>query len=471
VRREVRSLGDDTLAEYAEGVRLMKERQPGERTSWWYQAAIHGSHEPQRDLYNQCKHGSWYFLAWHRMYVYYFERIVRAAVVEAGGSKSWALPYWNYAIDRDHSTLPEEFRQPDDPDRNPLFVAQRRQAEFGIPGINEGAGLPWEKLAEAETLALGRPRFIGDTQAGGFGGGRGPSGVKLYSQTGVVELRPHNNVHNLVGKGGWMADEDAAAKDPIFWLHHANIDRIWAQWQSEGHADPGEGAWRDERFDFFDADGSRVQKTPGQVVDTVEDLGYAYDVVSSKSEEAEPAELAVPAGAAEPDPKVVAAGSGLTLTGGPEAVPVPFERQAEVEVAEASRETDPRRLYLNVEDIEANENPGTVYAVYVNLPEQPDQKALDAHYAGSISFFGIERTNDPRADEHPHGLRYSLEIGELLRSLGDGDSYRRDGVHVTFRPETLEPPEGMAEKEALAIAEAPKDEPPVRIGRVSLSVG
>ncbi|HEY6730209.1 MAG TPA: tyrosinase family protein [Solirubrobacterales bacterium] len=467
----MRSLSDDTLAEYAAGVGVMKKRNPADKTSWWYQAAIHGSQEAADDLYNQCKHGSWYFLAWHRMYLYYFERIVRAAVVEAGGSEDWALPYWNYAIDRNHSTLPDGFRKPDDEATNPLFVALRRPPELGIPGINEGAGLPWEKLAEAEAKALARPQFIGDTQVGGFGGGRGPAEPKLYSQTGVVELRPHNNVHNLVGKEGWMADEDAAAKDPIFWLHHANIDRIWAQWQSDGNQNPTEGAWRDEPFAFFDVDGGEDHKTPGQVLDTVTDLEYAYDVVPSAGGGGEPEEAAVPAGAAEPDPKVVAAGDGLILTGGPEDVSVPFEQRAQAEVEEASRETDPRDLYLNIEDIEAKMNPGTVYAVYVNLPKNPNQETLDAHYAGSISFFGIERTNDPRADEHPHGLRYSLEIGDLLRSLGDGERYKEEGVHVTFRPETLEAPEGMAETEALAIAEAPKEESPVQIGRVSLSVG
>jgi tyrosinase len=472
IRREVRSLTDDTLQWYAKAVARMKSRPPTEPTSWWYQAAIHGSRQsPQKDLYNQCKHGSWYFLAWHRMYVYYFEEIARVAVVELEGPDDWALPYWNYAIDREHAKLPDAFREPDDPEINPLYVKQRHQREGSIPGINEGAALGKRITSEAEAKALACTHFIGDTMLEGFGGGRGPFEAKLWSETGMVELSPHNNVHNAVGKGGWMADEDAAAADPIFWLHHGNIDRIWADWQQNFGA-PTESEWLDQRFEFFDSEGKKAKKACREVLDTVKQLGYEYDTVPTPQGESEPdpdLELAM-SGASDPEPKIVAATDGLTLKGGRQGVPVAFEQRAQNEVMEASQETNPRRLYLNIENIEGEKNPGTVYGVYVNLPENPDQQALDSHYAGSVSFFGIERTNDPRADEHPHALRYSLEVGDLLRALGGGERYEEEGVHVTFLPETLLPPEGEVTMEHLAIAEEPKDEPPVRIGRVSLSV-
>lgn len=43
--------------------------------------------------------------------------------------------------------------------------------------------------------------------------------------------QPHNMVHLLVGGLGAMADNDYAGFDPIFYLHHANIDRILAFWE------------------------------------------------------------------------------------------------------------------------------------------------------------------------------------------------------------------------------------------------
>jgi tyrosinase len=40
----------------------------------------------------------------------------------------------------------------------------------------------------------------------------------------------HNGVHVWVG--GSMGAVPTAPADPIFWMHHANIDRLWWQWQT-----------------------------------------------------------------------------------------------------------------------------------------------------------------------------------------------------------------------------------------------
>lgn len=42
----------------------------------------------------------------------------------------------------------------------------------------------------------------------------------------------HDQIHGLVGNGGHMAIIDYSAFDPIFWLHHANVDRLFAIWQA-----------------------------------------------------------------------------------------------------------------------------------------------------------------------------------------------------------------------------------------------
>ena len=48
-----------------------------------------------------------YFLPWHRMFVYYFESIVRSV----SGDSQFALPYWNYSAQGpDHGIIPPEFR-------------------------------------------------------------------------------------------------------------------------------------------------------------------------------------------------------------------------------------------------------------------------------------------------------------------------------------------------------------------------
>ncbi|EGO02352.1 hypothetical protein SERLA73DRAFT_71478 [Serpula lacrymans var. lacrymans S7.3] len=41
----------------------------------------------------------------------------------------------------------------------------------------------------------------------------------------------HDTVHSLVGGNGHMSDPDYAAFDPIFFLHHSNVDRLFALWE------------------------------------------------------------------------------------------------------------------------------------------------------------------------------------------------------------------------------------------------
>jgi tyrosinase len=270
VRREVRSAqGQQALAAYATAVAAMKARPDSDHTSWFYQAAMHGTHQqPLEQLWNGCKHFSWYFVAWHRMFVYAFEEIVRAAAVQAGGPADWALPYWNYELGGEHASIPEAFREPTTNGiANPLYVQQR------APGINEGARL--EPAATTSRLALARPNFVGATE---FGGGEAPPTPQFWQEPGELEETPHNAVHGqLGGRGGWMNDPDRAAQDPIFWLHHAQIDRLWARWNSQGRANPTDPAWSGQSFEFFDVDGQLVSKSCADVLDTVADLGYEYD--------------------------------------------------------------------------------------------------------------------------------------------------------------------------------------------------
>ncbi|MCJ1229614.1 hypothetical protein MMC12_006283 [Toensbergia leucococca] len=62
-----------------------------------------------------------------------------------------------------------------------------------------------------------------------------------FSNTGYFDSRGnrynslenmHNVIHSIVGSGGHMSDIPFAGFDPIFWLHHANVDRLFAIWQA-----------------------------------------------------------------------------------------------------------------------------------------------------------------------------------------------------------------------------------------------
>src|SRR6202035_3343401 len=158
VRRNVWTLpqGDATIQEYAGAVAAMMARPTSDPRSWSYQTAMHGTHATQTQaLWNGCKHGTWYFLPWHRMFLYYFERIVRAAVVEAGGSADWALPFWNYEGGGQQATLPVPFRSSG---ANPLFVQRD-------PGITAGQAL--SRAVTSSQHALSCASFVGVSEFGG----------------------------------------------------------------------------------------------------------------------------------------------------------------------------------------------------------------------------------------------------------------------------------------------------------------
>jgi tyrosinase len=485
IRREVRSLGpgDPTLSHYADAVAEMEGRsERGDPTSWLYQAAVHGTEAPSPLAeWNQCTHNTWFFVSWHRIFLYYFETIVRSVIKDLHGAdaaESWALPYWNYCRGGEYATLPDAFR--DDTGGNALYVAERD------PVINAGGEL--EAPSVESDKALGRPEFIGRAMFGGKREKVTQFGEK--TSRGVLEGTPHGTVHDGVGgRGGWMANILTAAKDPIFWLHHCNIDRIWAQWVAQGGANPPEGAWLDQPFSFYDAEKNLVAKTCGEVVDT-KALDYEYDYVDGipTGAEAAPepqAEAAVPAPAnpsgddeppAQPaaetaiEHKIVGATEErVTLTGEPAAIPVEIDERAREEVREASTETDPRRLYLNIENIEGDVNPGVSYGIYVNLPPNSDAEAREKHHVGNVSLFGIERAPAPLRDEPAHSVATSVEIGPLLRALGGGEHFDQEGINVTFLPLLPKPPKGKEDEYRQELEER-REGPPVHIGRVSLGI-
>ena len=152
--------------------------------SWTYWTNIH--------LY-QCKHSVPYFLAWHRGYLYYFERQLRAI----SGDTKLVLPYWDYYA---NPAIPAEFTNPNG--GNPLYIQR----------VNTN-------VRQALTMAPFSSTLINF-----------PRGMSNAFEP-VFEDAPHNPVHDIIGN--WMADMQSPT-DPIFWLHHANVDRLWVAWVSAG---------------------------------------------------------------------------------------------------------------------------------------------------------------------------------------------------------------------------------------------
>lgn len=167
------------------GVKLMKANtNPNDANSWTYWTNIH---------VKNCPHEIPYFLAWHRGYMFYFERQLRTV----SGDSQLVLPYWDYYK---NPQLPAEFTDP--AGANPLYV---------------------ERVNTNVQQALSMAPF----SSGVLNFQRGQ--YKAFEPT--FEDAPHNPIHNIIGNA--MADMISPV-DPIFWLHHANVDRLWVAWVAAG---------------------------------------------------------------------------------------------------------------------------------------------------------------------------------------------------------------------------------------------
>jgi hypothetical protein len=461
-----------TLA-YALAVREMQKRKDDDPTGWAYQAAVHACFAPAKvpvdQWRNQCQHHTWFFLPWHRMYLYWWERIVRSVIVtlpnvSAETKKIWALPYWDYDRAEETRALPPAFRAKTLPDgtSNPLFITQRD------PLINSGGRM--HPLTTSAQEAMTYTVFATDNDTGkpaGFGGLK--TGWHHFSevpgQEGQLESTPHDTVHVAVGgHGGYMSMLPTAPLDPIFWLHHANIDRLWQVWlRLGGRQNPSDPAWLEPKFAFHFHDETKkdVDQVPQDVIQTADQLGYRYESLPtepvSASIEAMGDDKPHRAGPAE---LLGSTDAPLELAGTEVSVVVPLEGAATDRMLAESAAERPGRLYLNVGNIAGERNPGLSYAVYVHDREA----AGEGEYVGNVTFFGIEETaNLDRDHETGHGLRHAFDVTDAVARLGVESP---DGLAVRFSPLTVEPPPGLE----AAAAEA-EGVPPVTIGSVSFFYG
>jgi len=154
-------------------------------------------------------HFCWWFLAWHRAYIYEFELRLQDQV------PSVTLPYWDWTSEKTaQEGIPKAFSDETYVDLdsgetkpNPLYSAFSQ-----VTGTNTtrdpGPLDEFAILQQQVAFAQGRPTY-GD-----------------YSP--ALE-NPHGGLHVWVG--GDMGQVPFAAYDPIFWVHHCNVDRLWYEWQ------------------------------------------------------------------------------------------------------------------------------------------------------------------------------------------------------------------------------------------------
>lgn len=414
VRFEARSAqGQAMLNVYAQAVQRMKnnaqvpERNPRSWTFQWYTHFVRGDRtkaqeltrlyptpSPLRNLanemWNTCQaHGgqpgqqeNW-FLPWHRMYVFFFEQIIRNVT----GNQNFTLPYWNYSVaGPTHGRIPPPFGT----STNPLFVSKRRA------GVN--AGNPIDQGQPGNPLGLGA--LAQCTYA------------PLGAQPGFnmnLDQTVHGSVHVLVGNNQNMGAIPWAAGDPIFWMHHCNIDRIWASWNAAGRRNPSDAAFLNKTFVFADGAGNRVVSRIGDFLDVAR-LGYRYDRL-----EPVPACPPTPSTqAAAPRTAVMRANIQLGRTAtkttlaplsGPQAT-VPLGQRIE-------RLPANRRLFLIVRNVVTDIQPDVLYHLWLELPANAPGAQAQEFYVGAIHFFDASHRHEGQGPDK----FFSFDITDLARRL------------------------------------------------------
>ncbi len=409
----------------------LTETQPGNPLSWLFQWYTHGipqtwqqppslsfklpeinriytnAADPNRALaetmWDTCTHygqPQMYFLPWHRMYVHFFEQIIRSI----SGETQFTLPYWDYTNSARHS-LPPEFTMPNDPVFKPLFREQRKA------GVNNG-----------QPIDANRPPFLNlddmkfgsylDNGAGGF--------------CSNLDRKLHGNVHVNVGAARPAPDigmgfVPTAANDPIFWLHHCNIDRIWASWNKAGGKNPADATFTAQKFTFANTSGQGVQRAVGTVLDT-QQLSYVYDNYLPRPPGSQPfpssggaplATMALHADNAPTSGPVSLGAQALTVSLATRTLPNFGKTKATTFSAQLSDALDTRQLFVVLKNIEAPLDPGVTYGVYLNVPKDAKPAADDPGYVGTLNFFSLHGDHAG----HSGGASVAFPATDVLKKL------------------------------------------------------
>ena len=196
------------------------------------------------------------FLPWHRAYLYYFELALQSRLgprfsiqsPEDTALADLGLPWWDWTSDESHQEgIPTVYRQAEVDGRpNPLASA-RVPVGTDSTAIGVWSDSTLQTVRDVLPGALaetGSPQTQRDPEP--------PNELPKYGPVGELEnvediltastfedfsnrleSGPHNTVHGWVG--GAMSAVPTSAFDPIFWSHHAMIDRLWYIWQNRSH--------------------------------------------------------------------------------------------------------------------------------------------------------------------------------------------------------------------------------------------
>ncbi|KAK3318786.1 hypothetical protein B0H66DRAFT_591454 [Apodospora peruviana] len=238
---------------------------PGVRTAYDVLVSIH-------QLHALTIHSTGVFLPWHRWYLDLHESLLRSC------GYSGATPYWDEAKDGKLAEI-----------KKSAVFAPNTKLSFGSEGsvapnfcLTDGPFVgyqnsvgPWWKLTDQ---CIGRT-FMGNPlrENNASTVAAGCMNLKTYAEAWeCIYLIPHVTGHIAISS--LRGDASTSPSDPVFWLHHAYVDKLWFDWQEKDPKNrnlavggpnkqdpavgfieiPGDAEW--ERINLFQSEPTAAQK-------------------------------------------------------------------------------------------------------------------------------------------------------------------------------------------------------------------
>ncbi|KAM3517514.1 hypothetical protein NHJ13051_008917 [Beauveria bassiana] len=250
---------------YLQALRAMYDRDSQDPESFFQIAGIHG--RPFTEYNNAGKmntngwggystHGEILFIIWHRPFVALFEQtLVKEAKILAAqypdnlrsiyqrAAEDLRAPYWDWALEPwlPSVVLPETIevkaatktgtvaKKID----NPLYtyrfskeVMQGKYGEFDTYDRMYRCQNPQD--ANQKLYSRNYKSWVYDV----FSRAKSFSEFATTASKGSSIEAVHNAIHWDAGCGGQFMDSQYSAFEPLFMLHHSNVDRLWAYWQA-----------------------------------------------------------------------------------------------------------------------------------------------------------------------------------------------------------------------------------------------
>lgn len=220
MRKEWRELTQVEISNFFDAIKCLKSK-PSKYDPALGSTSIYDDMVYIHIISNDAAHKVAAFLPWHRQFLSIFENLLRKEC-----NYNASLPYWDFAMD---SQAPE---------RSPVFAKNAFGGNGGHNGcLTDGAFTDWKSTFPQKKPCITRQYNMNSEYGPLMGVQYSPLQIEYmllyYKKFGdfgkVIEEHPHNMAH--YGIGGTMFDPKTATNDPIFWIIHTNVDRIWYTWQ------------------------------------------------------------------------------------------------------------------------------------------------------------------------------------------------------------------------------------------------